>query len=377
MTAVDHAGAAGAPGSGDGGQLSVRNIDFSYGQLQVLFDVSLDVRDGEALALLGTNGAGKSTLLRVIAGLEQPAAGRVTWNGRDLAAVPVHQRGFGLMFQDFVLFPHRDVAANVAFGPRLRGDPPARVTARVAEVLGMVGLGGYERRRVTELSGGEQQRVALARALAPAPPLLMLDEPLGALDRSLRQRLLAELSQLFEQLGLTILYVTHDQEEALAVGDRVALLRAGSLETVMPPEELWRSPPTEFTARFLGLTNIADAEISADGMARTPWGAVSLPADAAAEHAAARRDGARPIVRLLLRPDGFRPDPGGTVRGTVAARSFGGDRVTLTLGVAGAPPLEVRAQLDWLPQVGDELHLSVAPQAVVVLPEAARARLSE
>ncbi|HSH21899.1 MAG TPA: ABC transporter ATP-binding protein, partial [Candidatus Caenarcaniphilales bacterium] len=320
----------------------------------------LVVNDGEQLSVLGPSGSGKSTMLRVVAGLEQPAAGRVSWNGRDLAAMPPHRRGFGLMFQDYVLFPHRDVAGNVAFALRMRGDSPAETRRRVAEVLAMVGLAGYEHRRVTELSGGEQQRVALARTLAPQPALLMLDEPLGALDRTLRQRLVTELGSLFDQLGLTILYVTHDQEEALALGDRVALMRDGRVETVMPPEELWRRPPSEFAARFLGLNNIADAEIDPTGVADTPWGKLPLGSGAAA----GRR-------RVLLRPECFSPDAAGAIHGVVSTRRFGGDRVLLELTIDGAPPLEVRADWAGIPAVGEEIRLRVSPDSVVLVPQAA------
>ena len=336
--------------------LEIVGLEVRFGSITALDGTDLAVADGEQLTVLGPSGSGKSTLLRAIAGLEHPAAGSIRWDGRDMAGVPPHRRGFGLMFQDYVLFPHRDVAGNVAFGLRMRGDGRAATDRRVAEVLAMVGLAGYGHRSVTELSGGEQQRVALARALAPSPPLLMLDEPLGALDRTLRQRLVAELGELFEELQLTILYVTHDQEEALALGDRVALMRDGRVETVLPPEELWRHPPTEFAARFLGLNNIAEAEVDDSGVAHTPWGPVPAPV------------GGRPgRQRILLRPEGFRLDPAGSVIGVVSTRSFRGDRVLLVLSVAGAPPLEVRADWPAIPAAGETTALSVAADSVLTL----------
>jgi thiamine transport system ATP-binding protein len=343
--------------------LELEQVVVRYGPVEALAGVDLAVSDRERLTVLGPSGSGKSTLLRAVAGLEPLATGRISWDGGDLAGVPVHARGVGLMFQDYVLFPHRDVEGNVAFGLRMRGDPPAAIRKRVAEVLEMVGLRGYERRRPTELSGGEQQRVALARALAPAPRLLMLDEPLGALDRTLRGRLQTELADLFAALALTILYVTHDQEEALALGDRVAVMNEGRIEAVMPPEELWRSPPSAFVARFLGFANVARVTVDEIGRALTPWGPIELGASAAAG-----------THQLLIRPEGLQPDPAGTISAVVESRTFRCDHMLRRVSVAGAapgaPPLEVRADWPDPPRVGDEIRLGVAPGAASLLPDA-------
>ena len=197
--------------------LSAEHVTVRFATKLALDDATLTVADGEVVAVLGGSGSGKTTLLRVIAGLQAPDAGRVVLAGRDLEGVPPHRRGIGLVFQDHALFPHRDVLGNVAFGLRMRSDPPERIAARAAEVLELVGLAGFERRAVGTLSGGEQQRVALARALAPEPDVLLLDEPLGSLDRRLRDRLLDDLAQLFETLRVTAVYVTHDQAEAVRV----------------------------------------------------------------------------------------------------------------------------------------------------------------
>jgi thiamine transport system ATP-binding protein len=305
-------------------RLELASVTVRFGAAAALADVSLSVPGAERVAVLGPSGAGKSTLLRAIAGLEPLAGGRILLDGADLAGVPVHRRGVGLMFQDYALFPHRDVSGNVEFGLRMRGDPPAARRRRVAEVLELVGLTGFGQRRVTELSGGEAQRVALARALAPEPRLLMLDEPLGALDRALRTRLLDELAQLFARLGLTILYVTHDQEEALALADRVALLHAGRLVALLPPDQLWTHPPTAFAARFLGFENVVEADI--DGRsARTPWGRFEMA------------DG-RPMGRtsIVIRPTGVRlvkATASAALPARVARRSFRGDHVVLWLTV--------------------------------------------
>ena len=202
--------------------------------------------------MLGPSGSGKSSLLRAVAGLEPDATGRVSWDGTDLTRVPPHRRGFGLMFQDHALFPHRDVEGNVAFGLRMQRLPRAEIEARTGAALALVGLTGFGHRRITELSGGEQQRVALARALAAAPRLLMLDEPLGALDRALRERLVTELRALFVRLGLTSLFVTHDHDEAFALADRLVVMHEGRIEQVGSPVEVWQRPANAFVARFLG-----------------------------------------------------------------------------------------------------------------------------
>jgi thiamine transport system ATP-binding protein len=238
--------------------LEVMSIRVSFGDVVALSGASLTVPAGSTTAVMGPSGCGKSTLLRVIAGLESPGAGRVTWRGRDLDGVPTHERGFGLMFQDYALFPHRSVGGNVAFGLRMAGWERDAIAERVEGVLSLVGLNGYADRRIAGLSGGEQQRVALARALAPAPELLMLDEPIGALDRDLRDQLMTDMRGLFAELDVTVLYVTHDQDEAFALADHVAVMQAGRILGSGAAEDLWRNPGSAFTARFIGHDNVVD-----------------------------------------------------------------------------------------------------------------------
>ncbi len=235
--------------------LTISQIHKSYAAAEVLRGVSLELQAGTITALLGPSGCGKTTLLRVVAGLERADSGAIRFGAERIDGVPSHLRGFGMMFQDYALFPHMDVAANVAFGLRMRGLGRTQIAARAAEMLELVGLDSYGRRRVFDLSGGERQRVALARALAPGPRLLMLDEPLAALDRELRERLQDELRAVLRQVGVMAIYVTHDQEEAFALADHVALLNAGRLEQAGPPEAIYRRPASLWAARFLGLRN--------------------------------------------------------------------------------------------------------------------------
>ena len=243
--------------------LRVTDVHVRFMGVEAVSGVDLEVDAGEVVALMGPSGCGESTLLRVIAGLQTPDAGRVEWNGRDITNMPPHRRGIGLMFQDYALFPHLDVAGNVAFGLRMAGMDRVAISSRVGEVLSLVGLPGYQAREVAELSGGEQQRVALARTIATEPDVIMLDEPIGALDRTLRERLIIELRDLFTSLGIGVLYVTHDQEEAFAVADRVGVMRAGRLEQVATPELLWKAPATAFVARFIGLRNVFKGMVAA------------------------------------------------------------------------------------------------------------------
>lgn len=256
--------------------LSLQGATVRFGGRPVLDAVDLDVAEHEIVCVLGPSGSGKSTLLRTVAGLQPLDAGRVVLDGHDQGGVPAHKRGVGLMFQDHQLFPQRDVGGNVAFGLRMQGTSRSGQAARVRELLDLVGLPGARDRAVASLSGGEQQRVALARALAPRPRLLMLDEPLGQLDRSLRERLVVELRQLFGELGTTVLAVTHDQGEAFALADRVVVMRDGRIAQSGTPLEVWQRPADAFVARFLGFDNVVDATVSASA-ADTPWGKVPVP----------------------------------------------------------------------------------------------------
>lgn len=231
--------------------LAVDNVTVVFDEVRAVDQTSLEVGDGERLAVLGPSGSGKSTLLRAIGGLERLESGSVRWDGADLQGVPPHRRRFGFMFQGYALFPHMTVGENVSFGLRMEDRPPDKIAARVTEVLEWVGMIDFAPRSVENLSGGEQQRVALARTLAPNPRMVMLDEPLGALDRTLRERLIVEMTELLDRAGTTALYVTHDHAEAATFADRIALMRQGRIVQLGTMEELRRSPADDWVKEFL------------------------------------------------------------------------------------------------------------------------------
>lgn len=335
----------------------------------VLHDVSLQVARGEIVCLLGPSGCGKTTLLRIVAGLEQPDAGdqrsAVLLDGQDLRPIPVHKRNFGLMFQEFALFPHKSVADNVAYGLRMANYPASRIAERVAEMLALVSLRGYDQRTIFELSGGERQRVALARSLAPAPRLLMLDEPLGNLDRTLREQLMTELRTILKRLGLTALYVTHDQQEALAVADRVVIMQQGKIAQIGTPKQIYWQPANAFVARFLGFANLLPATVASDDpqVAQTQLGRVSLAQPAA--------PGAG---TLLIRPQALLVGSDAEVsrfRANVEDASFRGTHLQVSLRVDTATDpirLVVDEPADSDLRRGEEISFGIRPEACMLLP---------
>ncbi|MGR8007981.1 ABC transporter ATP-binding protein [Streptomyces hypolithicus] len=328
-----------------------------FGKRVALDAVDLEVAEHEIVCILGPSGSGKSTLLRVVAGLQSADAGRVLLEDRDQGGVPAHRRGVGLMFQDHQLFPQQDVGGNVAFGLRMRGDSKARQADRVGELLELVGLPGAQRRGIATLSGGEQQRVALARALAPQPRLLMLDEPLGQLDRGLRERLVVELRGLFCQLGTTVLAVTHDQGEAFALADRVVVMREGRIAQSGTPLEVWQRPASEFVARFLGFDNVVAATVGGE-TADTVWGRIPVPAGSP------QGEG-----RVLVRPAGVGLVPAADgLPCTVTARTFRGNHVAVLLQPADGPQLEAECALRDAPDEGARVGVAFAADEVVLLP---------
>jgi ABC-type Fe3+/spermidine/putrescine transport system ATPase subunit len=355
----------------DGALLDVRDVSKAYGATPALRGVSLRVAAGAIVCLLGPSGCGKTTLLRLVAGLEHADAGSIWLGGQPIDGVPPHVRGFGLMFQDYALFPHRNVAENVAFGLRMQSLPRKQIAARVAEMLELVGLVGYNRRRVYELSGGERQRVALARSLAPSPRLLMLDEPLGALDRALRERLLDDLRAILKRVGVTSIYVTHDQDEAFAIADWLVLLNAGRIEQQGRPEQVYRHPATAFAARFLGLTNLVAGQVREV----EPTGAALIDTPLGALRAADRQAEAQPgsPATVVLRPEAaeltstIAPEDTNLIRGIVAQRSFRGSRTRVTIRHASGQELEFELNGARLPEVGNTVALELRAEAISVI----------
>ncbi len=298
-----------------------------FGDTVAVSELSLGAEPGEILSLLGPSGCGKTTTLRMVAGFETPSAGRVWLDGRDVTRLGPQQRGMGMVFQNYALFPHLDVWENVAFGLLARGEARRDAAPRVERVLELVELPGYGKRRVQELSGGQQQRVALARALAPEPPVLLLDEPLSNLDAALRERTRTELRALLKRLGMTAIFVTHDQEEAFALSDRVALLHQGCLQQVGTPEALYSAPANPFVASFLGRANFLPATLDPAGSshARLAAGAVwpvRPVADAPAQPNGAATVMVRPEALQLLRAGSERSPV--DLQGSVVDRRFAG-----------------------------------------------------
>ncbi|MGL4290007.1 MAG: ABC transporter ATP-binding protein [Phreatobacter sp.] len=282
-------------------KVSVRALAKSFGAYQALRTVDLDIRTGEFLTLLGPSGCGKTTLMRIIAGLETGDGGTITIDGRDVTHQPPRQRGLGMVFQNYSLFPHMSVAANIGYGLAVKGRPKAEIAGRVAAMLDLIRLPHVADRKPAALSGGQQQRVALARALATEPSLLMLDEPLGALDLKLRRQLQSELKRIHRETGMTFLFVTHDQEEALYLSDRVAVMRDGRIEQLDTPEAIYHRPANDYVADFIGdvtlLTCSADANDHSRGHAEGWSGAAPIMLAAPATRAS---------FRLVIRPEQVR-----------------------------------------------------------------------
>ena len=316
--------------------LEVRSVAKQFGAAQVLKNVSLNIAAGEFLTLLGESGSGKTTLLRLIAGFEAPTSGEIWMGGQRLDTLPPYKRPVNTVFQHYALFPHLNVRDNVAYGLRVKGTPAGEISGRVDDALRMVKMQEFVAARPAKLSGGQQQRIALARALVNRPQLLLLDEPLSALDANLRKQMQSELKSLQREIGITFLFVTHDQEEAMALSDRIALLRGGALEQIASPREIYARPATAYAAQFIGQTNLLNAEVRG-GIA--VCGALRWPTS--------ERDGSaifslRP-EDIALVPSG-QPAPNGraTFRAMIVQQLYGGSSETLEIACAENQTLRVR-----------------------------------
>ncbi len=348
--------------------LSFDRLAKSYGPTQVVKGVSLTIEDGTFAALLGPSGCGKTTILRMVAGLVAPSAGRIRIGTEDVTDLPPNRRGIGLVFQSYALFPHLSVFENVAFGMRRQGVRGSELDVRVRDALAMVRLDGHAARHPRQLSGGQQQRVAIARALAPRPRLLLFDEPLSNLDAQLRDEMQIELKRLQRSLGITTLFVTHDQSEALSMADRVCVLAAGEVQQFATPEEVYHAPATAFVAGFIGRPNRlpgrVEAREGAGGTVRLGEGVVLAAGQVAAP--------AGEAVEVVIRQEaiGLRTEGAEGLAGTIVLRSFSGARVQYVVRVADGVELvaEVPSSgaLSGL-AAGAAVRLLIAPAAVFAM----------
>jgi spermidine/putrescine ABC transporter ATP-binding subunit len=347
--------------------LSVIELTIRYGGTIVLERLNLDVRTGEFFVLLGASGSGKTTLLRAIAGLIHPDAGRIVLDGADLTREPPHRRPVNTIFQSYALFPHMNVAENIGFGLRRKGVSRAETARVVEQMLALVQLEGFGGRRVRQLSGGQQQRVALARGLAPNPKVLLLDEPLSALDRGLRQQTRVELAALQRQVGATFILVTHDQEEAFSLADRIGVMQGGKMAQIGSPAELYERPNSRFVAEFVGAANILPATLLGDGATLDVGGAKVW---------AARAGVAPGSVLLALRPERLRLDDHSAfnrLEGVLAAQSYSGETLMQSVRLTDGAELRVARSLhDGFGAVALPLGAAVTvcwhPDACILLP---------
>lgn len=340
--------------------LRVEDLTKQFGTTRAVDDVSLEIADGEFLTLLGPSGCGKTTTLRLIAGFETPTSGRIVLRDMDITLLPPQKRGIGMVFQNYALFPHLNVFENIAFGLKTAGMSAVDIRTRVAETLVRVDLAGYEKRKVQQLSGGQQQRVALARAIAPQPPLILLDEPLSNLDAGLRERTRIELRALLKRVGITSVFVTHDQEEAFALSDRIAIMNGGRVQQVGTPEMLYGSPANTFVATFVGRANLIPTRVT--GVQGTsvscelPGGAHWIVAPVAGvpfQVGGTALVMTRPeTLALVTRRDDVVP---GDVGGVIAERQFAGAQTYYTVKLA-AGELVVSGTAR-AARVGDTVHV--------------------
>ncbi len=350
--------------------LTLRTLHKSFGATTVVKNFDLEMGDAEFISLLGPSGCGKTTVLRMVAGFETPSLGAIEIDGQDVTTLRPNQRKIGMMFQSYALFPNLNVAGNVAFGLKVSGVPSEEITRRVDEMLEMVGLTGFGTRYPYQLSGGQQQRVALARAIAPRPRVLLLDEPLSALDAKIRVALRSEIRAIQRELGITTLFVTHDQEEAMAMSDRVVVMNGGRAEQVGTPDQIYNRPASRFVAEFIGALNLLPATLrdAASGTVDTALGALTLQRGVPQSTGTALTLAFRPESLRLL-PDGV-PATGQTFTGRLVTRVFLGAIVRFKAEIAGGVTLGIdcfNRTGEVLPDLGQEVRLDILPQEILIL----------
>jgi putative spermidine/putrescine transport system ATP-binding protein len=345
---------------GHGASVRIENCGKTFADgTRALEPATLDIARGETLVLLGPSGCGKTTMLRIIAGLEVPdEGGKVLFDGKDMTSVPIEKRNVGMVFQSYALFPNMNVADNIGYGLKIRGVKKDERAARVAELVRLTNITGLEKRRVDQLSGGQRQRVALARAVAIRPGILLLDEPLTALDAALRERLRGELNRLLRTLGITAIYVTHDQSEAMELGDRIVVMSKGAIAQIDTPREIYFSPRNRFVAEFIGAANIIEAAIE-NGQLVLPGGRQPIRSQIDVATALA-----------MVRPESIRLAGAdrAPLSGIIDSIAFNGEKQRLVVSGAADKPLTVDAPNTLRAQVGERVGLLIAPEAVRLLP---------
>ena len=355
------------PATATGKPLSVVALRKTYGQVVAVDDASMEIAAGEFVTFLGASGSGKTTTLMMIAGFAEPDSGTITVGGRDVTRLAPQKRNLGFVFQQYLLFPHMTVAENVAFPLQLRGVPKAEIRTRVSETLELAGLAGYGRRKPRELSGGQQQRVALCRALVYRPPVILMDEPLGALDKKLRDQLQTEIKNIQRELGLTVIYVTHDQEEALVLSDRIAVMRDGRIDQFDTPRELFERPRTPFVADFLGAANFLPGRLEDHtkdhSLVRLATGGLlrarpHTDLTASAPVSVAVQPGR---LALCAPVDGF-------CSGTVESVTYVGTLVRVVVDAGTGRPLRLEVSARHTPAVGDEVGITADPDNINLFP---------
>jgi putative spermidine/putrescine transport system ATP-binding protein len=345
---------------GHGASVRVENCGKTFADgTRALERATLDIARGETLILLGPSGCGKTTMLRIIAGLEVPdEGGRILFDGKDMTKVPIERRNVGMVFQSYALFPNMSVADNIGYGLRIRGVPKEERIARVNELVRLTNITGLESRRIDQLSGGQRQRVALARAVAIRPGILLLDEPLTALDAALRERLRSELNRLLRALGITAIYVTHDQSEAMELGDRIVVMSKGAIAQVGTPRDIYFTPRNRFVAEFVGAANIIEAAVE-NGQLVLPGGRQPIACQVKLAAAVA-----------MVRPESIRvAEAGGAaLSGIIDSVTFNGEKQRLVVSGAADKALTIDAPNTLRVKVGERVGLSIAPEAVRLLP---------
>jgi putative spermidine/putrescine transport system ATP-binding protein len=352
--------------------LELVDLEKSYGSARAVSEVNLSVARGEFISFLGPSGCGKSTTLRMIAGLEIPTSGTIRLDGADITRLPANKRKVGLVFQNYALFPNMTVAENIGFGLKIGGKSPSEIARRVDEMLAIIKMASFAKRYPNQLSGGQQQRVALARAIAIQPTILLLDEPLSALDAKIRVDLRAEIRSIQQQLGITTIYVTHDQEEALSLSDRIVVMREGHVDQIGTPSEIYSTPATSFVASFVGTLNRIEAEVADASRGLLMVDGQSLYAAEPLSQWLERRKvavGIRPETFTIVTPEDVRSHELNYLNGTVSSESFLGSivRISLKLGSNSVVFDSFNHPHTVLPRLGDQITVAVPREACLVL----------